>query len=607
MCGIWGILSTGGAPALTESVAEAKSVLAHRGPDDSGIRGLGSAAFGHTRLSILGPAEPESVQPCHTDQFLLSFNGEIYNFKEIGGELADMGVATSMKSDTEILFKALAHWGVGKTLERLDGMFAFAWYDLQQNRLSLCRDPMGEKFLYWGGNNERIAFGSEIKAVLACDVGTTDPNLNRINDFFFTGKINGAATIFKDVNEVEPGTWVEFDGKSGEATIRRYWDILDIDPKAGSEGDSLFQNLFPKAVRSRRISDVPIGVLLSGGIDSNALVRELVEDKPASEMNLYFANNKSEALSEANSVRQFMEHIQSDFPESPIHLNDNILGYEDYNQKMRVMSWHYDEPLQFMNSPLLSGLCDMARRDGLKVLLSGEGSDEILHGYVRFARTTQDLGPDPSPDDVVKHLYYGGGVHNTGVVQELCGTAWSEIEASEVWTWLSDQAESIPQNRLQLLFSQRYRLQTLLQRQDRIGMASSIEIRVPFLSPWLVRAMNGLPIDALFDQDSGTTKLPLRHAMKDRLPRHILTKKKDGFPSDMHDWLREDRFLSELKATIEDKNSFSRWYLDLNRVTQLLETHRGGQQRFDVLVWLLFSLETWHSVFTRSDWRSIPS
>lgn len=597
MCGIWGTVAFNGGPVSERAVRDITPVLRHRGPDDIGAASVGSAAFGHTRLSILGPAESESAQPSLDGRCMLSFNGEIYNFQTVAEHLRAEGIAVRGRSDTEVLFKALRHWGVSGTLRRIDGMYAFAWYDAQTEHLALCRDPIGEKFLYWGRNTLALCFGSEIKAVLATGIVDNRPNLARIDDYFFTGKINGAATFFEQVLEVEPGTWLDVDARAGTVARHRHWSLTSIPDSTGRDARETFADLFPEAVVSRRIADVPLGVLLSGGIDSNALARTLVESDPSQGLDLYFADNKNPAMSERSAMTAFLSHLRPEFPETDIRLHDNILDFDDYHTRMRELTWHYDEPLQFMNSPLLGGLCDMARSDGLKVLLSGEGSDEILHGYVRFARTTEELGANPDHAAILRHLYYGGGMHSIDTVKALCGSAGEGAENTEAWTWLSDHVGDFDVARLQLLFSQRYRLQTLLQRQDRIGMASGIEIRVPFLAPDLVSAMNAFPVSELFDAATATTKIPLRSAMKDRLPSVILTKKKDGFPSDMGVWLREARMRDLLSGMIQDSNSFSSSYLDRRAIDRLVEDHFEGRRRFDVLIWLLYSLETWHTVF----------
>ncbi|HZQ14707.1 MAG TPA: asparagine synthase (glutamine-hydrolyzing) [Pseudolabrys sp.] len=600
MCGIWGCVGAKGQPALQDAVARLAPVLRHRGPDDEGVAVLGPAAFGHTRLAILGPADAASRQPVCDGDYMLSFNGEIYNFKDIARELRRDGIAVGGRSDTEVLFQCLKHFGVRATLDRLDGMFAFAWFDRGKSELTLARDPMGEKFLYWAKANGTFWFGSEIKVLLAAGAASAAPNLARIDDFFFTGKVNGAATIFRDVQEVEPGTCVQFSAPTGRVTCSTYWSLTGSPrPSLAFAGAGDFGKAFAQAVASRRISDVPIGVLLSGGIDSSALASCLLDGDDIEGIDLYFADNRNPEFSERSAVDAFVSHLRGAEPGKDIRFHPNFLEFGEYHTRMRHLTWHYDEPLQFMNSPLLGGLCDMARHDGLKVLLSGEGSDEILHGYDRFKRTLDLLGSSPSRDAVIRNLYLGGGIDNAGLVRELCGRAGEGAEATEAWAWLDRHVDTFPVEQLQLLFSQRYRLQTLLQRQDRIGMASSIEIRVPFLAPWLVKWVNTLGPSALFDSERQLTKLPLRAAMQDRLPDIILTKKKEGFPSDMHAWLREDRMHRLLTSMIDADDSFTASYLDRAVARRIVGDHFAARRRYDVLIWMLYSLECWHDVFAR--------
>src|SRR5581483_11915933 len=189
MCGIWGSVGLNGRPASVGSVERLATLLRHRGPDDEAVVALGPSVVGLARLAILGPADAASKQPVCDGRHLLSFNGEIYNFKDLIRDLDRGGVRVGGHSDTEVLFQCLKHFGVGDTLSRLDGMFAFAWFDKDSGELTLARDPIGEKFLYWAKGADALWFSSEIKVLLASGAASTAPNLDRIDDYFFTGKI----------------------------------------------------------------------------------------------------------------------------------------------------------------------------------------------------------------------------------------------------------------------------------------------------------------------------------------------------------------------------------------------------------------------------------
>jgi asparagine synthase (glutamine-hydrolysing) len=595
MCGIVGVLSRTGTAPPADRLRGLLPLLDHRGPDDRGSIVLGSACFGHTRLSILGLDAPAARQPVCSGGHMLVFNGEIYNFHDLVDALRGAGISIDGRSDTEALFLSLAHWGLDRTLARIDGMFAFAWFDGQARKLHLVRDPMGEKFLYWADTPKEFWFASEIKPLIAAGAATCAPNLRRIDDFFYTGKINGAETIFRDVREVEPGTVVAVSADSAPRD-RTWWSLTDQAQGAADDVRS-FPERLTHAIASRRISDVPIGILLSGGIDSNALVELLLAQSPRDDLDLFFADNVNPRMSEKADAELFVDHMRVRYPAGTLRFHPSLIEFDEYQSRMAEITWYYDEPIQFANSPLLHRLCEDARRANLKVLLSGEGSDEILYGYERFARTRAELEGISDRRTIVEALYFGGGRHSTDLVRRLTRDVAQGAAATAPWSWIENHLDDFGVDRFQLLFSQRYRLQTLLQRQDRIGMAHSIEIRVPYLAPALVSSCNRLPIDELYDPSSGETKRPLRRFMAGRLPQRILTKAKDGFPSDMLGWLREERMQRHVSELVGDPSGFCQRFLDGECAKQIVADHFSGQRRADVLVWELYSLETWHRVF----------
>ncbi|MHA1535960.1 MAG: asparagine synthetase B family protein, partial [Alphaproteobacteria bacterium] len=516
--------------------------------------------------------------------------------------LRQSGAPVGGRSDTEILFQCLMRWGVDETLERLDGMFAFAWYEERTDTLYLARDPMGEKPLYWSQNQSRVWFASEIKVLLASGEVSAEPNLARLDDYLYTGKVNGAASMFRDVVEVEPGAFVAWTRGSGSPSHTTYWSLSERARAAADTSDpGELAGKLGRAIASRRISDVPVGVLLSGGIDSNTLAEFLYAAHPDDALDLYFADNADPARSERSDVEAFLAHLAGRYPQAQARFHPNVIDFEDYQARMNDLTWHYDEPLQFANSPLLHGLCEMAREDGIKVLISGEGADELFFGYERFARTLAEIGAEAGgeagTDGIIEAFYFGGGRHSTGDVERLTAGVCEGPRATEPWQWLEANIDNFPLDRLQLLFSQRYRLQTLLQRQDRIGMAASIEIRVPFLAPWFAGWVNGLPVSALYDPATGTTKKCLREVMAERLPQRILSKPKDGFPSDMLSWLREERLEAIVGEMVGEPGGFCQSYLDGAFARQLLADHFSGKRRHDVLVWELYALEVWHRQF----------
>ncbi|MDA1024257.1 MAG: asparagine synthase (glutamine-hydrolyzing) [Proteobacteria bacterium] len=601
MCGIMGAFAIAGEPPVEPEMRRLLPLLRHRGPDGSGVARAGAACFGHTRLSILGTDLPVAGQPVDQDDALLTFNGEIYNFTEIVDRLRQDGVPCGGGSDTEALFLALRHWGIERTLQRIDGMFAFAYFDAATGQLYLARDPLGEKPLYWAQAGGRLWFASEIKVLLASGAVSPEPNLKRVDDYLYTSKVNGVATMFRHVLELEAGTLLIMKRGASTPVIESYWrleDTLDVPPGSCTpEQIKAFGGQLERAVASRRVSDLPVGVLLSGGIDSNSLAECLISSQPDSPLPMYFADNANSQVSEATDVDAFIDMATRRHPEANLQVNRRLLSFDNYFEELSRITWHYDEPVQFANSPLLGGLCAAARDDGLKVLLSGEGADEILYGYDRFARTSALLEAEPDRQERLRNLYFGGGMDNADVVRRLTASCAEGAAATEPWQWLERNMDHWSLDTLQMLFSQRYRLQTLLQRQDRVGMSRSIELRVPFLAPWFVSWVNGLPLACKYNADSGQTKYVLRQAMAKRLPERILTKPKDGFPTDMTVWLRERQLAGMAEDLICAQDSFSQTYLDGAYAKTIVKEHFQGEVHRDMLIWLMLSLEIWHRTF----------
>lgn len=598
MCGVLGLVSFRSEPS-SRQIAALNPLLSHRGPDASGVANLGPACFGHTRLSILGVHTDEARQPVCQRDCLLSFNGEIYNFKELSAELRNDGIKCSGNSDTETLFLCLVNWGVDRTLAKLDGMYAFGFFDGRNQNLHLARDPIGEKSLYWNVSGERLWFASEIKVLLATGEVSHAPNLSRIDDYLYTTKVNGADTMFRDVTELEPGTVLTF-SKQGGPQIRSFWRLEDCFENTGSvradETAEAFSDYLTQAVESRRVSDVPVGVLASGGIDSNALIELLLSARPNDTLDLFFADNFNPEMSERPDVEIFLSHAQQRHPEAALRFHPNFQPIDEYLDWLERLTWHYDEPVQYQNSPLLGGLCERARQEGIKVLFSGEGMDEILHGYVRFERTMRLLEGVDDRNTILSHFYFGGGLHSVELVKQLTRGVSEGAEASASWRWLETHLDQ-PLELLQLVHSQKFRMQTLLQRQDRIGMAESIEIRVPFVAPRFLNWVNRLSGKAKFNSETKETKVMLRQVMSERLPQRILTKSKDGFPTDMGVWLRQDRMQQLATEFVQDSNGFCQSYLDGNLANEIVTDHFSGGERHDMMVWQLFSLEMWHRTF----------
>jgi asparagine synthase (glutamine-hydrolysing) len=600
MCGVIACISLSGElhPNLMKRLL---TLLHHRGPDASGISSSGIACFGHRRLSILDINSNVSKQPINKDGSMLSFNGEIYNFKELIPKLREDGVYCSGKSDTEVLFNCLNLWGIDKTLSLIDGMYAFAFRDGRDGSVYFARDPLGEKPLYWSKSKDRFWASSEIKVLLATGELQFEPNLSKLDDYFFTGKVNGQETIFKNIYEVEPGTYIHLKPDKIDPQVIRHWSLeeftTDKTIEWGSKVIESFETKLQAVMASRRISDVPLGLLLSGGIDSNTILEMSLANLPDDQIALYFADNRHKELSERKDVNLIVKQMKEKYPAAKLSLYSEFMDFDSYILNLDNLTWFYDEPIQFPISPQLSALIKIAKEQGNKVLLSGEGADEILFGYDRFTRVSKIINACDNRQNKIRNAYFGGGIDKVNLVSKLTSGIGNGAESTAPWQWLEKNVDKYDFDILQMLFSQKFRLQTLLQRQDRGGMAESIEIRVPFLAPNLVRWCNSLPMKIRYDKSTGETKRILRAVMKHRLPARILKKEKQGSTSDVQKWLRTEQMKNLCQDMVNDKNGFCQSYLDGKFASQLLENHFSSKNIVDVLVWMFLTIELWFRKF----------
>jgi len=596
MCSIFGVMSSN--PKYSIGLNEFESInkiLQHRGPDDSGVVKIGNLMLGHNRLSIIGLKNRHSKQPIVENGNALIFNGEIYNYKLVSNQLKNDGIECGNYSDSEVLFKCLMHWGIEKTLKTIDGMFAFAFLS-KKHGVFLARDRLGEKPLYWSSDSHNFWFSSEIKSIIRGQGNRAQPNLGKINEFFHSGKIYGEETFFKDIFEVQPGQYINIKSDLSKIKKKIYWKLENfqyessVHSYSSTKGD--FLEKLHSAIRSRSVSDVPIGVLLSGGVDSNTIVSSILSSHERN-IELFFADNNNHESSEFKNVSTYVDFFKNKFPEKNIILNRDILNTDNYLKKLKQFTWYNDEPTQFPISPQLMNLTSVASSKEIKVLMSGEGADEILFGYDRFLRTKDIISRSKDKEFIAKHLYFGGGIKNIDIINEL--TYIDDYKKYDSWQWIDKYCDNWSNDTLQMIYSQKFRLQSLLQRQDRVGMSNGIEIRVPFLMPEFVDWCNCLPDD--YKTTLGKTKKILKDSMQGSLPESVLYNKKQGSPSFISQWLESQDSYPFMLRVVGNKNGFCQSYLNGNKAVQIIHDHYLTSQSYSYIVWLFLVLEAWHNVF----------
>lgn len=553
MCGIYGRLGITRAIDPEDCLRRTR-MLDHRGPDFCGTRQVGNLFLGHTRLSILD-LTPAGNQPFTDGEALLVFNGEIYNWRELR-ERHLAGVALHSASDTEVLFLLLRRMGPA-CLPLLNGMFAFAFHDPATGSLLLARDTVGIKPLYFVADDTHFEFSSEIKNL------DYVPAPDRLKEFIVFNRWGEDFLPFANVHEVHPGHCLEVDCRSGAVSAQREFGTLEsrVNPDAyrrlaaGADLEDQLDAALTRSVSLHEQSDAPIGVLCSGGLDSSLVSAIVARHHP--DIALYHADFEGDG-SEAHYAEQVARHVGAPIRQTRI-------GREEFWELFPRVTWAQDVPLSQPHAVSLALVARKAQEDGLKVLLSGEGADELFGGYDWFRHYRNSLsnfgsrwrpssiiaglarrllgrleGPDSYyffkylSRDFQQHAHLGGGFASWTLSEPIKSLSlvgqgfhpWANWQrALERYQWLPDAAEGSVQ--AFMLLNARLLMQQLLQRLDRMLMVHSIEGRVPFLE-------NGLFDFAL--------NLPLRHKLRGRsgkhllkqvalryLPREVVTRGKMGF------------------------------------------------------------------------------
>jgi asparagine synthase (glutamine-hydrolysing) len=597
--------------------------ISHRGPDGEGVWSSpdGAAALAHRRLAIVD-LTPEAGQPMldAEGKFCLVFNGEIYNHRALRSELGTLGFVSwrTDHSDTEVLLNAFKAWGIG-CLSHLEGMFAFAVWDLEQRELWLVRDRVGVKPVYFTANDARLAFASEIKALLK------DPAQSRQLDeealFHYLSFLVAPApmTIYKGVQKLPAGSWLRLN-RAGEIEIRRWWDPLDeVGAREGiteEDASELVVAELRRAVQLRKMADVPVGVFLSGGVDSstNAALFSVGEARPVRTFSVGYSEDARSYPSELPAARAVAEALGAEHHEL-------ILGVDDLMAFLVDMARLQDEPLADPVCFPLYHLARLARLSGTPVVQVGEGADELFAGYPRWhqmlqvqrwarrapsGRLASGLLGSASPllgRDSFRYEYarraaaglpvFWGGAEAFGEDRKrellsprlralFAGTSSWEVLAPLRRDFLERSADGADLNWMTYL-DLRFRLpELLLMRIDKMTMAWGVEARVPFLDPRFVTAVLGLPVSVRLGREP---KGLLKQAVRGLVPSAVLDRPKQGFGVPLSDWM--DGPLGTFLASALDKFCQETDLLDAIAVKRLLAGPRRDQ------AWYLLNLALW--------------
>lgn len=607
MCGINGILHLQSQKKVDERLLiKMRDSLEHRGPDDKGLFIDKNIGFGHRRLSILDVSSAGHQPFLSNDgRYVMTYNGEIYNYKEFYPELKSNGFDIETTSDTEVLMKLFELHGL-KMLHRLNGMFAFAIWDKLEKKLLVARDRMGVKPLYYSFYNETFYFASEQKAVFTAGVPLKIAQ-EGLEEYIFNRFVAGENTLYQNVKKVLPGHIMTLH-EGGKVTTEKWWDLkkeIQNQPKIKNPVE-WFRETFDDSIKMRMISDVPVGVLLSGGLDSSSVLASLHHQnyKDIQTFNIGF---KEKEHNESHLAKMMAEKFDYGF---------HTMQLEDQNLYDQLLSATYfqDEPIMHLSEPHLLALSKMAK-PSVKVLLSGEGADELMGGYVRYKalkypsllNSIATIGAldlftkQPRYDKLTRYaqiskkselvIFNGSNIYPKDIA-EVYGI--NALPKNEYRKQIYKEAKSLyPDNlrRQALYFDQHTYLCSLLDRNDRCTMGASIECREPFLDPRLVVGLGSLDDKWLFAGKKW--KFILKTAMQERLPNEILKFKKVGLSAPWGDYITKSTAFKEELESFSKSDLFQMPYFEHIDIQKLVLNLQKGDNLMTPYIMPLFMMHIW--------------
>ena len=604
-----------------------RDVITHRGPDDDGIYIDENVGLGHRRLSIVDVASGHQPMTNEDGSLYITYNGEVYNHADYRDELESRGHVYRTHCDTETILHLYEDYG-DACVEYLRGMFAFAIWDRNKRELFIARDRLGVKPLYYVHTNDgSLYFASEIKALLEAHAVKPELNFAAFSDYLANHSTSGEETLFAGVKRLMPGhtlTW-----RDGEIKIKKFWDVsfakVAHDGRSDKDYIAEWSDLFRQSVQLRLMADVPLGMFLSGGIDSSAIaaVMSTLVDEPIKTFSVAFKEREANELEYARLVADAYKTDHHEVVVSP----------EEFFGALPDLIWHEDEPLAHPSSVALFFVSRLAAQH-VKVVLTGEGSDELMAGYARYRKTILNLAVGER-----YHRMVPAGVRNL-IRGQIAGMSASKLRAklSRTFLSLSPDIESIyfdnfavfprsSQHQLltndaldriggvdpyagvrrvlsetdaqslldRLLYADiKTYLHELLMKQDQMSMAASLESRVPFLDHKLVEFTSSLPERLKLRR--WTTKYVLRQSMKGILPEQILTRPKMGFPVPIGAWFR-GAYAPVLDEYVLSSRALERGMFNADTVRMLVDQHQRGAANHSERLWSLVNLEMWFRRF----------
>jgi len=627
MCGIAGFLKTDSAPAPA-TLARMTDLLRHRGPDDFGFFEDATIALGHRRLGIIDLAGGHQPMANEDGSVWLIYNGEIFNHRDLRAPLEHAGHRFRTRSDTEVILHSFETFGPD-CVRHLRGMFAFALWDASNRTLFCARDRLGKKPFYYFWDGRLFAFASEIKALLAHPDIPTRFNESLLPEYLAFGYTSGEETLFAGIRKLLPGHFLLLrpEGERYALEVRCYWDVPRheaVEERDDATWIRECRTRLEDAVQTRLMSDVPLGVFLSGGVDSSTIAA-LMTRFLTGRIQTFSVGYAEQPYSELDYARFVAKHLRSEHREV-------LLTRKEFFELLPLLIWHEDEPLAWPSSVSLYAVSRLASQH-VKVVLTGEGGDELFAGYSRYrlhmwnsrwerrykvlpavlrrrlrsliaasrlipADLRRKLGHTfLGRDGTLESLYLDNFYSAFSPEEQQTICARLEVPPSQAYRHFLNYWNREPQRSLlarMLYADQKTYLVELLMKQDQMSMASSIESRVPLLDHHFVEFAARVP-DRL-KLRGRTGKYILKKVAEDLLPHKILYRTKMGFPTPWRAWLREPAS-GAVYDLLLDADGWLAAYVNRRELELLLTRHRQGREDASERIWRLLNLQLWAAIF----------
>lgn len=631
MCGIAGILNGRETPVSRDVLARMTETLAHRGPDGKGLYEDGPLGLGHRRLSILD-LTPAADQPMESanGRYVLAYNGEIYNFRELRSELERKGYQFHSRSDTEVLLNGFAEWG-RDVLERLNGIFAFAIWDRKTRTLTLARDRCGVKPLYYTLCNGNLLFASEIKAFLAHPGFHARVDPEGLLEYFTFQNFFTSRTLFAGVRLLPAGSWLRLtlplESLPEPVTYWDYYFEEPASPRPEAEYLEELDGLLRQAVKRQLVSDVPVNAYLSGGMDSGAITAIGAQELPnLMTFTIGFDLRSASGLEMGYDERERAEYMSYLFKTEHYEM---VLKAGDMERALPQLVWHLEEPRVGQSYPNFYA-AQLAGKFG-KVVLAGTGGDEMFGGYPwRYYRAVVN---DDFEHYVDKYYAYWQRLIPNAEIKQVFAPIWNDVK--HVWTRdifrnvFASHADTLtrPEDYVHhsLYFEAKTFLHGLLVLEDKLSMAHGLETRVPLLDNDLIDFAMRVPASlklarlsevvrlnenepgnktARYFEKTQDGKLLLRKAMQRYIPKAVTEGIKQGFSGPDASWFKGES-IDYVRTRLFAKNAQIYEYLDRKVVQSMVEEHLSGQANRRLLIWSLLNFEEWLAAFANGGWQRL--